>query len=111
MEIGGFVRCDVLTVDERRTMLTQERADLVIWQHRANADTTDAAEIAIPEHYRESTESAGEEAATDDEENSEGLGGITILLEHMRVDQNPALAGDRFTEANQIQQAIIGSYI
>ena len=114
MEISGFVRYDVLTVDQRRTMLTQDRANYVIWQHPTNADTTDAAEITIPEQYRESAESA-EEAATDDEENREGLGGITTLLELVRMDQNAALSGDRYTEASQIQQAsyhvLVGSCV
>ena len=108
------MRYDVLTVDQRRTMLTQDRANYVIWQHPTNADTTDAAEITIPEQYRESAESA-EEAATDDEENREGLGGITTLLELVRMDQNAALSGDRYTEASQIQQAsyhvLVGSCV
>ena len=34
-------------------------------------------------------------------------GGATALLENMRMDQNAALAGERWLEANQIQQAIM----
>ena len=74
MEMGEFVRYNVLSVDQKRTMLTQERANFVIWQHRTNADTTDAAEITIPVQYRESAESAEEEAGTDDEVQNESPG-------------------------------------
>ena len=34
-------------------------------------------------------------------------GGATALLKNMRLDQNAALAGERWLEANQIQQAIM----
>ena len=33
--------------------------------------------------------------------------GATALLENMRLDQNAALAAERWLEANQIQQAIM----
>eukprot|EP00435_Cladocopium_sp_Y103_P017155 s62_g4.t1 len=107
MEIEGFVRFNSLTTDQRSHMLTQERANFVMWSVRTSAETTDAAETHVPEPYRDDGESAEEEDATEDEAATQPPGESTILLENMRIDQKIALAGERWTETNQIQQAIL----
>eukprot|EP00435_Cladocopium_sp_Y103_P037889 s202_g10.t1 len=103
MELGGFVRHTTLSRDQRRHMMTQERGNFVIWYLRTRAETTDAAEIHVPE-YRDDGEEGEEESPTED---AKAPGGATSLLENMRLDQNQALAGERWTEAGQIQQATL----
>ena len=65
MEIGGFVRFNILSRDQRQCMLTQERTNFLIWSQRTRAETTDA--VTIPERFREISESAEGEVPTDDE--------------------------------------------
>jgi hypothetical protein len=79
-------------------MLIQERANLVLWNLRNQSDTTDvAAEDNAQKHGEE-------EAATSDPEVSPDA---TILLDNLRRDQNNALAGERWNESSQLQQAIV----
>ena len=66
--------------------------------HRA--DTTDVAMDA-----NDGQENAEEEAPTSDPEISPG--DTTTLLENLRGDQNRALAGERWNESSQLQQAIV----
>ena len=85
-------------------MLTQERANFVIWSNRTRAENTDP--INSPEQYRDSQESAEEEAATDNE--VEGSpGGLAALLDNLRRNQNIALSTERWTDTSQLQQAIV----
>eukprot|EP00435_Cladocopium_sp_Y103_P009978 s2640_g2.t1 len=84
-------------------MLTQERGNFAMWNARTRAQNTDP-----PEEEAGGDESIEEESNTDDEAVAhESPGGMTALLEHMRADQNIALAAEHFNDANQIQQAII----
>eukprot|EP00435_Cladocopium_sp_Y103_P049113 s1418_g14.t1 len=80
MELGGFVRFTSLSREQRAHLLTQERGNFVLWQVRTQAETTDAAEIHVPERFRDDNEDAEEENVTDDENveqpagpNAEGL--------------------------------------
>eukprot|EP00435_Cladocopium_sp_Y103_P024696 s2951_g6.t1 len=103
MEFGGFVRNDSLTREQRGHMLVQERGNFVMWNIRTSAQTTDD----VPE--QDDGENAEEENETSDEEISAhgSPRGPSALLDHMRADQNIALAAERWAEAQQIQQAII----
>ena len=107
MELGGFVRYTLLTRDQRQSMFTQERANFVMWSQRTHAETTD--EITVPQQFRETPEEAEEETPTDDEVATvaESPGSATTLLENLRLDQNIALAGERWTEASELQRAIM----
>ena len=87
MEIGGFVRYSLLSRDQRQSMMTQERANFVMWSHRTRAENTDPS--SVPEQYRESQESAEEEIPIDDEPVG-SLGSMTTLLENLRTDQGSA---------------------
>ena len=84
-------------------MFVQERANMVLWNLRNRADTTDA----TLENHREGGE---EEPRTIDPvietETHSSHGGISYLLEHVRRDQNIALQAERWTEANQLQGAV-----
>ena len=42
MELGGFVRHTILSREQRLHMFVQERANMVLWNLRNRADTTDA---------------------------------------------------------------------
>ena len=103
MEIGGFVRNAKLTAEQYRHMLTQERGNLVLWNHRNRADSTDPIV-----HQQEDHEGGEEESPTTDVEDNQSNRptGMETLLQNMRVDQNQALAAERWHEANMIQQAI-----
>lgn len=65
--------------------------------------------MTIPERFREISESAEGEVPTDDEVTGANAspGSMSTLLDNMRVDQTLAFSGERWTEASQIQQAII----
>ena len=108
MELGGFVRFSRLSRDQRSHMLAQERGNFVVWSIRNCADTTDP-EIHVPEEFRDDDgENGEEEPRTDDEHvNDPQPHGAEQLLENMRSDQNTALSGQRYSEANSIQNAII----
>ena len=104
---AGFVRFSTLSREQRSHMLVQERGNFTIWSLRNTADTTDS--VHVPEQYRDDGEENSEEETLENDatvEQSPG-GGATALLENMRMDQNAALAGERWLEANQIQQAIM----
>ena len=103
MEIGGFVRNAKLTAEQYRHMLTQERGNLVLWNHRNRADSTDPIV-----HQQEDHEGGEEESPTTDVEDNQSNRptGMEALLQNMRVDQNQALAAERWHEASMIQQAI-----
>ena len=108
MELGGFVRFSRLTREPRSHMLTQERRNFVVWSIRNRADTTDPAEIHVPEQYRDDGENGEEEPQTEDEHvNDPQPNGAERLLENLRLDQNVALSAQRYSEANNIQNAII----
>ena len=80
-------------------MLIQERVNLVLWNIRNQSETTDAAEDDNGQEHGE------EEAPANDPEISPDA---TILLDNLRKDQNnDALAGERWNESNQLQQAIV----
>ena len=102
MEIGGFVRNAKLTAEQYRHMLTQERGNLVLWNHRNRADSTD------PIVHQQEDHEGGEESPTTDVEDNQSNRptGMEALLQNMRADQNQALAAERWHEANMIQQAI-----
>ena len=103
MEIGGFVRNAKLTAEQYRHMLTQERGNLVLWNHRNRADSTDPIV-----HQQEDHEGGEEESPTTDVEDNQSNRptGMEALLQNMRADQNQALAAERWHEASMIQQAI-----
>ena len=104
---SGFVRFSTLSREQRSHMLVQERGNFTIWSLRSTADTTDS--VHVPEQYRDDGEENSEEETLENDatvEQSRG-GGATALLENMRLDQNAALAAERWLEANQIQQAIM----
>ena len=107
MEIGGFVRNAKLTAEQYRHMLTQERGNLVLWNHRNRADSTDPIV-----HQQEDHEGGEEESPTTDVEDNSVTRptGVEALLQNMRIDQNRelnrALAGERWHDASEIQQAI-----
>ena len=86
-------------------MFTQERANFVMWSQRTHAETTD--EITVPHQFRETQEEAEEETPTDDEVATvaESPGSATTLLENLRLDQNIALAGERWTEASELPKS------
>eukprot|EP00435_Cladocopium_sp_Y103_P063813 s2135_g25.t1 len=79
----------------------KERGNFVLWNAKTRAENTD------PPAADEDEEESEEELPTDDEEHGSPDGPMTILLEHMRADQNIALAGEYFNDANNIQQVII----
>ena len=96
MEFGGFVRNTFLTRDQRSHMYTQERANLVLWNLKHRAETTDPP-------------SEGEDPTYDPAvrpESHDSPGNIETLLENMRRDLNIALNSEQWTEANTIQGAI-----
>ena len=99
MEYGGFVRNTQLTREQRGHMLTQERGNLVIWNMRTNAETTDA-----PENH---VEAAEEESPTSDAMDDGPPGQLQTLLGNIRADQNIALAAGQYSDADQLQQAIM----
>jgi hypothetical protein len=66
MEIGGFVRNAKLTAEQYRHMLTQERGNLVLWNHRSRADSTDPIV-----HQQEDHEGGEEESPTTDVEDNQ----------------------------------------
>ena len=88
-------------------MLTQERNNFVLFQMRTHAETTDAENIHVPEQYRDDGETAEEKSPTDDEPVASAASGVTNLMNNMRMDQNAALAAQRWSEASQIQCAIV----
>ena len=88
-----------ITRDQRGHMLTQERGNLVIWNMRTNAETTDA-----PENH---VEAAEEESPTSDAMDDGPPGQLQTLLGNIRADQNIALAAGQYSDANQLQQAIM----
>ena len=104
MELGGFVRHANFTSDQLRQMMTQERGNFVIWNVRNRTENTDPIEETANDF-----EQAEEESPTSDAEADEngGQSGLEKLLQHMRKDQNIALAAERWHEANEIQQAIV----
>ena len=109
MELGGFVRFSKLNRDQRSHMLAQERGNFVVWSIRNRADTTDP-EIRVPEEFRDDDdgENGEEEQQTEDEHvNDPQPHAAEQLLANMREDQNTALSGQRYPEANSIQNAII----
>ena len=108
MELGGFVRFSRLSRDQRSHMLSQERGNFVVWSIRNRADTTDP-DTHAPEEYRDDDgENGEEEPRTEDEHvNDPQPHGAERLLSNMREDQNTALSGQRYSEANNIQNAII----
>ena len=85
-------------------MMTQERGNFVIWNVRNRTENTDPIEETANDF-----EQAEEESPTSDAEADEngGQSGLEKLLQHMRKDQNIALAAERWHEANEIQQAIV----
>ena len=99
MELGGFVRHTILSREQRSHMFVQERANMVFWNLRNRADTTDA----NLEDHREGGE---EESRTVDPvvepETHRSHGRISSLLEHVRRDLDIALQAERWTEANQL---------
>ena len=52
METGGFVRNAKLTAEQYRHMLTQERGNLVLWNYRNRADSTDPDLLEWKPSYR-----------------------------------------------------------
>ena len=87
---------------QRSHMFTQERANLVIWNLRNRAETTDTQDSNLPQ----AGEDAEEEGQTEDplvEPNVHSPGQIEALLENMRRDQNVALSNERWMDASQIQ--------
>ena len=106
MELGGFVRNAKLTAEQYRHMLAQERGNLVLWNHRNRADTTDPIVNQLDQEQEEE-----ESPTTDVEDNSVTRPtGVEALLQNMRIDQNRelnrALAGEHWHDASEIQQAI-----
>ena len=101
MEMGGFVRHQTLNREQRTHMLVQERGNLVLWNVRNRADTTGSALETDAQQ-----ETGEEEVQTMDPEGSPD-NGTEVLLENLRRDQNNALAGERWSEANQIQRGIM----
>ena len=106
LEIGGLVRLTSLTRDQRSHMMTQERGNFVLFQMRTQAETTDAENIQVPEQYRDDGEQAEEESPTEDE-HVNPTAPETNLMNNLKMDQNLALAAERWSEASQIQCAIV----
>ena len=97
------MRDQALTAAQRRHRFIQERANFVLWQMKQrNPDTTDE----VQHGHHEGGES---EVATDDEEPgaSTPATGLTRLLSVLRGEQNAALAKEAFSDASQIQHAIL----
>ena len=100
-----FVRFTSLDRQQRSHMFTQERANLVIWNLRNRAETTDTQDSNLPQ----AGEDAEEEGQTEDplvEPNVHSPGQIEALLENMWRDQNVALSNERWMDASQIQSEI-----
>ena len=90
---------------QRSHMFTQERANLVIWNLRNRAETTDTQDSNLPQ----AGEDAEEEGQTEDplvEPNVHSPGQIEALLENMRREQNVALSNELWMGASQIQSEI-----
>ena len=90
---------------QRSHMFTQERANLVIWNLRNRAETTDTQGSNLPQ----AGEDAEEEGQTEDplvEPNVHSPGQIEALLENMRREQNVALSNELWMGASQIQSEI-----
>ena len=87
-------------------MFTQKHANLVIWNLRNRAETTDP-QTSDPMHDGEKTE---EKLPTHDAvvepDSYVSPGRAEALLENMRRDQNVALANERWMDVSQIQTAI-----
>lgn len=99
------MRFTSLDRQQRSHMFTQERANLVIWNLRNRAETTDTQDSNLPQ----AGEDAEEEGQTEDplvEPNVHSPGQIEALLENMRRDQNVALSNERWMDASQIQSEI-----
>ena len=103
MELGGFVRHTFLSRGQRSHMFVQERANMVIWNVRNQADTTDV----VAQNHGEGGE---EELRTHDPqvepESHISPGRISALLDNVRRDFNIALQAERWTESNQLQGAV-----
>ena len=87
-------------------MYTQERGNFVLFQMRTQAETTDAENIQVPEQYRDDGEQAEEESPTEDEHVNPTSPEVN-LMNNLRLDQNLALRAERWSEASQIQCAIV----
>ena len=87
-------------------MFTQKHANLVIWNLRNRAETTDP-QTSDPMHDGEKTE---EKLPTHDAvvepDSYASPGRAEALLENIRRDQNVALANERWMDVSQIQTAI-----
>ena len=94
MELGGFVRYTSLDRQQRGHMFTQKHANLVIWNLRNRAETTDP-QTSDPMHDGEKTE---EKLPTHDAvvepDSYASPGRAEALLENIRRDQNVALANE-----------------
>ena len=99
------MRFTSLDRQQRSHMFTQERANLVIWNLRNRAETTDTQDSNLPQ----AGEDAEEEGQTEDplvEPNVHSPGQIEALLENMRREQNVALSNELWMGASQIQSEI-----
>lgn len=99
------MRFTSLDRQQRSHMFTQERANLVIWNLRNRAESTDTQDSNLPQ----AGEDAKQEGQTEDplvEPNVHSPGQIEALLENMRWDQNVALTNERWMDASQIQSEI-----
>ena len=108
MEIGGLITLTSLSRDQGTHMMTQERSNFVPFQMRTQAEATDAENIHVPEQYKENGKNGEEESPTDDEHvNAPAAPGVTTPMDNLRMDQNAAPAAQRWSEASQIQCAIV----
>ena len=99
MELGGFVRHTTLSREQRSHMFVQERANMVLWNLRSRADTTDA---SLEDHRDGGEEESRTVDPVVEPETHSSHGRISSLLEHVRRDLNIALQAERWTEANQL---------
>jgi hypothetical protein len=127
-EIGGFVRYNELSRDQRTSMMTQERANMVMHDMRRRApESTDPetperpSTTAVPTSslvpravrtgvYYEGEEHE-EESPTDDEmgenEIQEHETELSNLMRNLRRLQNEAIASERFEDASDLQTSIL----
>jgi hypothetical protein len=126
-EIGGFVRYNELSRDQRTSMMTQERANMVMhdMRHRAPESTdpetperpsTTAVPTSslVPRAVRTGVyyegEEPEEESATDDEmgETEEPQPTeLSNLMTNLRRLQNEAIANERYEDASDLQCSIL----
>eukprot|EP00435_Cladocopium_sp_Y103_P057299 s21_g19.t1 len=102
MELGTFVRNEVLPAAQLAHMFTQERANSVLWNVQRNlAENVDSFHNGVP------NEDGEEETLTEDEEETGPTPRMSNLMDAMQAEQSTALANEFWHDAAEIQPGIM----